>query len=63
MPAPHKVVLKELIERLEAAVARLESATGPPVEAFPVDPAAQKAADAYVEQRKHELMGENAPYE
>ena len=60
---PQKNKLADLIERLEAAVVRLESAIGPPVEAFQVDPAAQEAADRMVEQRKHELLGEDAPYE
>lgn len=61
MPAPHKLVLKDLLERLEAAVERLEAVA--PHSETPTDPAAQAAADAYIEQRKHELQGEGAAYE
>ena len=60
VPAPHKVVLKELIERLEAAVARLEGLS-PPTALPPPDAAAIEAADRMIAARKHELM--DAPYE
>lgn len=66
MPAPHKVVLKDLLERfellaerLEAAVVRLEGLEPPTALIPPTDPAAQEAADKYIEQRRHELLGDS----
>lgn len=63
MPAPHKVVLKDILEefqllvgRLEAAVARAEGMS-PPTVLPPSDPAAVEAADRMIRSRVLELGG------
>ena len=70
MPAPHKIVLRDLLEelrvaltayedlvvRLEAALERLEGLS-PPTASPPTDPAAIEAADRYVRNRILELRG------
>lgn len=67
MPAPHKVVLKDLLERyellaerLEAAVARLEGLSPPTAHLPPPDAAAVEAADRYIRNRVIELGGVGA---
>lgn len=73
MAAPHKIVLKDLLEdlrtalvayeglvvRLEAAVARLEGLS-PPTALPPPDAAAVEAADRYIRARVLELGGVGA---
>ena len=66
MPAPHKLVLKDLLEefrslaeRVEAAVARLEGLS-PPTAQPPPDAAAVEAADRYIRNRVLELGGVEA---
>lgn len=62
MPAPHKTVLKELVERFEDGVSRFEAAVErleavAPHSTPPTDPAALEAAERYITQRAAELDG------
>ena len=62
MPAPHKLVLRDLLEQFAADLVRLEAALDrldlvAPHSEPATDPAAIEAADRYIRERTLELRG------